>query len=185
MNMGSPFPHSGSCKIRCRRRTLAGVSGAELLRCTENLKVHKKYLRCRLLGMNQVRSDLTTVRDWMPFGCSPGQALETPIQATSCVFVSAYREVLQVPRGYPRLESSAMRKRQTVEFLGQMGANTSQRPFSRVWTRSVSKIVDASMTRQGTNRLPPRERGADRVCRFRDVAAPRRERIDSRGASTD
>ena len=32
----------------------------------------------------------------MPFGCSPGQALETPIQATSCVFVSAYRKILQL-----------------------------------------------------------------------------------------
>lgn len=80
--------HSG---LRLRRKTLpvrSGISG--------RMKIQLHSLRWWLLGVNQLRGDRTTVRDWMPFGCSPRQALETPIQATSCVFVSAYRKILQL-----------------------------------------------------------------------------------------
>src|SRR6202041_420863 len=80
--------HSG---LRLRHKTLPVRSGI-----SRRMKIQLHSLRWWLLGVNQLRSDRTTVRDWMPFGCSPRQALETPIQATSCVFVSAYRKILQL-----------------------------------------------------------------------------------------
>src|ERR1700741_4752314 len=55
--------------VRLRRRTLPVRWGI-----SRPIKIQLHSLRWWLLGVNHFRSDRTTVRDWMPFGCSPRQA---------------------------------------------------------------------------------------------------------------